>query len=205
MTAPAAREELERLVHDYRHVRDEHRRTRRGSRTRRRLGAHRRELEVRFEHVLAALPLEEDARHGWREHLHDRAAAPATPAPELPLPETRGATVPWPGPGAEPAVAVQLRGELPANVREELERRLRAALRFTPRPLVRARATIERLADPASTRPVVVRASLDLGAHTVRAHAEADSADDALDLLEARLRRNVLEFEEREESQRRRG
>lgn len=205
MMAPVARDELERLVHDYRHVREEHRRARRGSRTRRRLGARLRELEVRFEHVLAVIPLEDEIRHTWREHLRHDAGAPAMPAPEMPLPAAQGASVHWPGSRAEPAVTILLRGDLPPDARDELERRLRETLRFTPRPLVRARATIERLADPASTRPVVAKASLDLGAHTVRAHAEADSAGDALDLLEARLRRNVLELEERENAQRRRG
>ncbi|HET7566834.1 MAG TPA: hypothetical protein VFJ91_02510 [Gaiellaceae bacterium] len=203
MTESLAREELEGLVHEYRHAREEHRRARRGSRTRRRLGAHMRELEVRFEHVLGAVPLEDATRHSWREHLHDRSAPPAAPARGMPLPAAQGASVRWPG-GGEPVVSVQLRGDLPADAREELERRLRETLRFTPRPLVRARATIERLADPASARPVVVRASLDLGAHTARAHAEAASTADALDLLEARLRRSVVEFEQREDAQRRR-
>ncbi|HXH97861.1 MAG TPA: hypothetical protein VNH40_11680, partial [Gaiellaceae bacterium] len=78
----SARERLEHLVVEYRHVREEHRRARRDGRTRRRLGARLRDLELRFEHQLSGAPVEDSTRHRWWEHLRHGAPAPAAPSPE---------------------------------------------------------------------------------------------------------------------------
>jgi len=195
---PSAREELERLVHDYRHIREEHRRARRGSGVRRRLGAQLLELDTRFERVLAALPLDEATRSGWRDHLRRHGAEPAAPGEAEPLVLQRGAAVSWPGAPAATEVSVQARGDIPAGARADLERTLVRVAELSPRPVLHARGVLERLADPALERPIVASASLDLGAHTVRAHAEAASPADAIDLLETRLRRAELKLSERE-------
>lgn len=201
--SPVAREELERLVHEYRHVRDEHRHARRGGRRRRRLGAQLHELDTRFERVLATIPVEDATRREWRDHLHKHAAAPSAPPGETPLPLQQGASVHWPAPAGETPVAVHLRGDLPAHAREDLRRTLSGLARLTPRPLLHARGSLERLPDPALARPVIAKASLDLGAHAVRARISAATAAEAVDLLSARLRRNLLELGDREEAARR--
>ena len=83
--APVTRDELEQLVHEYRHVHDEHRRARRGSRTRRHLGSRLEELRTRFEHLLAATPVDDETRRRWRHHLRHSAPEPDEPAGFAPL------------------------------------------------------------------------------------------------------------------------
>jgi ribosome-associated translation inhibitor RaiA len=202
---PAAREELERLVHEYRRLREEHRRARRGGRRRRRLGTELRELDARFEHVLTALPLEDATRREWRDHLHQRSPAPSAPASETPLPLEQGASEHWPAARGEVPVSVRLRGDLPAAARDDLERALGGLQRLTGRPLQHVRGTLERLHDPALPRPVLAKATVGLGRTVVRARAAAATPAEAIDLLEARLRRNLLDLAEREQTSRRRG
>ncbi|HKI91070.1 MAG TPA: hypothetical protein VJ986_02110, partial [Gaiellaceae bacterium] len=83
--APVTRDELEQLVHEYRHVRDEHRRARRGSRARRHLGSRLEELRARFEHLLTATPVDDETRRRWRDHLRHGAPEPDEPAGFAPL------------------------------------------------------------------------------------------------------------------------
>lgn len=199
--ASGAREELERLVHDYRRLREEHRRARRGSRTRRRLGARLRELELRFEQLLAIVPLDDSARRRWRDHLRHDAAAPDEPPESAPLRLEQGAAEHWPSP-PETAVSVHVRG-LSAHARSDLEETLAALAHAAPRPPLHARGSLERLRDPALERPVVAKAELDLGTRAVRAHAAGTTAVEAVDLLEARLRRSLRELGDRDASARR--
>ena len=309
--APVTRDELERLVHEYRHVHDEHRRARRGSRVRRHLGSRLEELRLRFEHVLAATPVDDETRRRWRDHLRHRATEPEQPAGFAPLlflgrsdtasqlrltaredgtidaavdgttvalldaaeeldstepplgfrldesvyyeefattPPARVAlrasleeglppTPPFvaelladglvdrrldvtprgrralaldllpahPLPAGAGTVSVHVRGSLPPNAREGLEGALARLARLAPRPLLHARATLERLRDPALERPFVAKARLELAGRAVRAHTAAPSATEAISQLETRLRRVLLDVGEREETARREG
>jgi Sigma 54 modulation/S30EA ribosomal protein C terminus len=197
-----AREKLELLVTEYRHVREEHRRARRGGRTRRRLGAHLRDLEVRFEHLLAGTPVENGTRHRWWEHLRHGAPAPVAPQP-APPPRARE-THASPGAGPPP-IAVTVRGRLPDRARTDLAGMLVALAGRTARPVLHARASLEQLPDPALERPVVAKAQLDLGGRIVRAGIAATTWAEAIDLLEARLRKTVLEIAQRDEATRHEG
>jgi hypothetical protein len=199
--APVAREELERLVHEYRRLRDARHRAGRGSRTRRRLGAHLREVEVRFEHLLALVPLDDADRKRWRGHLRHEAEEPDVPPESALLPLEQGASVPWPATTQPCAVSVHVRG-LPARARADLEEMLAGLEHVAQRPLLHARGSLERLPDPALERPIVAKAQLDLGVRRVRAQIAAASAAEAVDLLEARLRRSLHELAEREVSAR---
>ena len=203
--ASVAREELERLVHEYLHARDEHRRTRPGGRRRRRLDAHLLELEEQFERTLGSLPLEESTRVEWRDHLRGRAGAPESPPPEAALIRERGAFDHWPPAGSTIPVTVHVRGGIPAQARADLEQTLAGLGRLAPRPLLHARGTLERLRDPALPRPVVATGALDLGARAVRARVTAGTPAEAIDLLGSRLRRSLLEVAERDEAERRGG
>ena len=71
-------QELARVAHEFRHVREEHRRTRPEGSTRRHLAARLSELEERFERLLATWEQDEDRRAAWREHL--QAGAPPPPS-----------------------------------------------------------------------------------------------------------------------------
>lgn len=149
---PAAGEsELERAAHEYRHVREEHRRAASGSRVRRRLGVRLRETRRRFE----------------------RLAASSSPARTEPL----------------PAPTVSIRGAVPHRARERLARVLADASDRAPRQVTGLRASLTRHADPAATEPVEARATITLPGRDVHARASAATEDEAIHLLETRLRR----------------
>lgn len=203
-TPLVAREELERLVREYRHVREEHRHAKRGGRLRRRLGVRLPELEARFEHLLASLPLDDATREGWRDHLHRNLAPPEQPPAESTLVLEQGASEHWPARPEGPTVIVHARGVAP-RARADLERMLGQLARLAPRPLLHARGSLEHLPDPALARPILAKGSLEVGGRLVRARAAAATAAEAVDLLEARLRRNLHDLAEREEDARRPG
>ena len=80
-----ARDELEALVAEYRHVREAHRGARAGGHTRRHLERRLARVERRFEQLLAERVADDELRRAWLEHLHNQAARPAAPARPLPL------------------------------------------------------------------------------------------------------------------------
>lgn len=66
----------------YRHTHEEHRRARRGGRTRRHFEARLEELSMHFERLLGDSALDETVRAEWRRHLHHAGPEPDTPAAE---------------------------------------------------------------------------------------------------------------------------
>lgn len=74
--------------------------------------------------------------------------------------------------------------------------------RFTRRPVLHARVRLSRHADPAVRRPVVAQANLDVAGRIVRAQVEAATAREAIDLLEARLKRRLERTAEHWEARR---
>ncbi len=63
--------------------------------------------------------------------------------------------------------------------------------RFTSRPVLRAHVRLSKHHDPAVERPVVAQANLDLDGRPVRAQVGAKTAQEAIDLLAARVRRRL--------------
>jgi ribosome-associated translation inhibitor RaiA len=57
--------------------------------------------------------------------------------------------------------------------------------------VLHARVRVIRHADPAVARPVVAQANLDVSGRLVRAQVEGATAQEAIDRLEARLRRQL--------------
>jgi ribosome-associated translation inhibitor RaiA len=74
--------------------------------------------------------------------------------------------------------------------------------RYTSRPVLHARVKLTRHRDPAVQRPVVAQANLDIDGRPVRAQVEAETAQEAIDLLEARLRRRMQRVAENWEARR---
>ena len=72
-----SQDELERVVHEYRHVHEEHRRARARSRTRRHLEARLQHLRQRFERLLAEAPVSDADRRRWHDRLLEDAAEPS--------------------------------------------------------------------------------------------------------------------------------
>lgn len=85
---PAGYRELDLIIHEFLHVHNEHVRASAES-VRRKLRARVLELRERFERELTASVQDESLREAWREHIHQRAPAPAEPLP-VPLIVFRG-------------------------------------------------------------------------------------------------------------------
>jgi ribosome-associated translation inhibitor RaiA len=63
--------------------------------------------------------------------------------------------------------------------------------RLTHQPVLHARVRLTRHTDPAVARPVVAQASLDINGRLVRAQVQGETAREAIDRLEARLRHRL--------------
>lgn len=72
-------------------------------------------------------------------------------------------------------------------------------------PILHASLRLDRAADPARVRPVSARATLDVNGKAVRAHVAADTAGEAVDLLEDRLRHRLSRVAGYRQTRRRRG
>jgi hypothetical protein len=79
------RDELEAIVHEIQHVREEHRRTHAEGGVRRRLGERLLALEGDFERLLAEWVPDAETKAAWRAHLYEGAPEPEAPAPQAPL------------------------------------------------------------------------------------------------------------------------
>ena len=74
------------------------------------------------------------------------------------------------------------------RVREYAKDKVAAVLRLTSVPVLSARVTLDHAPDPSIARPVSARAEVDLNGTLVRAHAEARTEYEAIDLMQHRLR-----------------
>lgn len=74
---PVSQSDLERVVREYWHVHDEHRRARPASRSRRHLEVRLHHLREHFERLLADAPLSDTDRQRWRDRLRGDAAEPS--------------------------------------------------------------------------------------------------------------------------------
>lgn len=84
-----------------------------------------------------------------------------------------------------------IHGHVPPEVLHHAEEMVRHVARVAPAPVLFARVSISHHEDPAVQRRVVAKASLDVNGRAVRAHIAAQHFDEALDLLQARLRRGL--------------
>ncbi|WP_123024415.1 ribosome hibernation promotion factor [Mycolicibacterium stellerae] len=88
-------------------------------------------------------------------------------------------------------VDVATHGRLPNDAAEYARSKVADLGRFTHRPLAHARVRLTRHSDPAVERPIVAQANVDMDGRLVRAQADGATAHEAIDQLEARLRRNI--------------
>ena len=72
-----SQDELEQIVHEYRHLLEEHRRARPDSRVKRKLEARMARVRLRFDVQLAEAPISESDRGLWRDRLHGDVTQPA--------------------------------------------------------------------------------------------------------------------------------
>lgn len=84
-------------------------------------------------------------------------------------------------------VDVTTRGQLPGAA-DYARDKIESLGRLAHRPVLHARVKLTRYGDPAVERPVVAQANLDVSGRLIRAQAHGDTAREAIDILEARLR-----------------
>lgn len=92
--------------------------------------------------------------------------------------------------GSDVAVTVTARDESPGVV-DYAREKIGGLARFAHRPVAHARVRLTRSHDPAVERPVLAQANLDVGGRPVRAQVQGATAHEAIDELEARLRRRL--------------
>ena len=121
------REELQALVRYYHHLQNEHKRAPLESAMRRRIEDRLLDVRRRFDRVLEEWVPEEDLRHAWWEHLHNRAPEPSGPPEIRPL-VFRGVS--------EAGSVVEVRGkkgeELEVRVDGALSERIAGEKDFSP-------------------------------------------------------------------------
>jgi ribosome-associated translation inhibitor RaiA len=81
-------------------------------------------------------------------------------------------------------------------------RKVASVVRLAPGPVVSARAEVVMHEDPARPRPISVKAEIDVDGDFVRAHATATTVAEAVDLVEAKLRRRIARMAARPSSTR---
>lgn len=98
-------------------------------------------------------------------------------------------------------VDVTTHGELPGAA-EYARTKIGELGRLTHRPVLYARVRLTKHGDPAVQRPVVAQANLDVDGQPIRAQVQGVTAREAVDLLEARLRRRLERSAEHWEARR---
>ena len=94
-------------------------------------------------------------------------------------------------------VQVTLRGEVGGGEGEYARVKVERLLDVVRTAVLHAHVVLERRNDPALTRPAKVEATVVVGGTTVRARALAPTMTEAVDEMEARLRRRLVQLEER--------
>jgi hypothetical protein len=121
------REVLQTLARHYHHLQNEHKRAGVGSGVRRRIEEQLLEVRERFDRLLEEWVPDTELQQAWREHLHNRVAAPAGPAAIRPL-VFRGRS--------EAAAVVEVRGkggdELEVEIDGSVVARIAGEKDFTP-------------------------------------------------------------------------
>jgi hypothetical protein len=85
-------------------------------------------------------------------------------------------------------IQVATEGPMPAGTADYTRDKIRALIHLAPGPVLSARARVSRHGDPAVPRPVVAQGNLDVNGRLVRAQADGETALQAVDRIEARLR-----------------
>lgn len=95
-------------------------------------------------------------------------------------------------------VRVEARGRIPCGAIDEARRRIGALARFAPEPILLARVSLGRSADPAVARPATAVALLDVNGHPVHARGTGYSMHEAIAELADRLRTRLQRMDRRE-------
>ncbi|MFC4783068.1 ribosome hibernation promotion factor [Nocardioides sp. MAHUQ-72] len=94
-------------------------------------------------------------------------------------------------------VQVTLREHAGARDRDYARAKVEQALEATASGVLSAHVVLERRADPAVKRPARAEATVELGGVTLRAHAVSPTMTEAVDEMESRLRRQLVQARDR--------
>jgi ribosome-associated translation inhibitor RaiA len=84
-------------------------------------------------------------------------------------------------------IQVQLQAGMDPQLHRYTREKISTVLGHTGRPVLYARVRLDRIANPAATRPVTARAEIDLNGRILHAETSADTPYEAVDLLQDRL------------------
>jgi hypothetical protein len=104
-----------------------------------------------------------------------------------------------------PELSIQvtvLRGEIAETTIEYARDKVGSLLPLAPAPVLFARVTLAHEDAPGLERPAVAKAVLDVNGRPVRAHVAASTDDEAVDLLEERLRHGLETLTEKRQGRR---
>ena len=101
------------------------------------------------------------------------------------------------------AVQVTVRGDVPDDAVRYAEAKVAHLDRYAAQPVLASHVVLTVSADPAVAWPARAEATVDVGGTLVRAHAGAADVTRAVDALEDRLRRTLLQHQERERTRHR--
>lgn len=94
-------------------------------------------------------------------------------------------------------VATTTRGEISQDALDYAVGKITQLGRYARGPILFAQLKLAVEANPAQARPAVAEATFDVNGRVIRAHVAAGDVTEAADLLEARLRRNLVRDAER--------
>ena len=100
-------------------------------------------------------------------------------------------------------IEVVTRGPVADSVTEYARAKVDHVTGYANHPVLAARVVLTLAQDPAMERPARAEASLDVNGTQIRAHALASDMTGAVDLLEAKLQKNLVQFQDRERTRHR--
>jgi ribosome-associated translation inhibitor RaiA len=96
--------------------------------------------------------------------------------------------------------AVEIKGRVTDDERAYAREKLAYVARLAPARILSERLRLHHEPDPARARPAIAEATLDVNGRPIRAHVAAPTMREAIDLLEARLRRRLERLAEQDQS-----
>jgi ribosomal subunit interface protein len=96
-------------------------------------------------------------------------------------------------------IVVQAHGEVSATDRSYARTKVARIWQRASAPILFAKVELRRAGDPARIAPAEVKGELDVDGHIVRAEASAPTFFEAIDQVDARLRRQLARLSDRDE------
>ncbi len=105
-----------------------------------------------------------------------------------------------------PVANIQLtvRGDISPDDRAYAVSKIQHTLHLTGRPVLKAHLVLGWETDPAHPHPARLGIGIDLNGTPIRAHVAADTVREGADLLQDRLRRRLVQLQERAQDRQRR-